>query len=113
MDKRKLEVDAEASDRIYLISNIIKVLGWLCFTIFIFVMLFNIEELDGGWYDEPWKFYIGLGGAISSLLIVITGIILRGFAIITKNAEISIAAQKEVYDIKITLDDSATLQKQS
>ena len=101
MDKCKLEVDARVSNKIYSISTILKVLGWLCFTIFIFVMLGNIWELSGGSYDEPWKFYIGLGGAISSLFTVITGSIIRGFAIITKNAEISIAAKKEQYDVKI------------
>ncbi len=101
MDKCKLEVDARVSNKIYSISTFLKVLGWLCFAIFIFVMLGNIEELGGYPYDEPWKFYIGLGGAISSLFTVIVGSIIRGFAVITENAEISIAAQKEQYDVKI------------
>lgn len=102
MDKYKLEVDARVSNRIYSISTILKVVGWLCFSIFIFVMLGNIGELGGYYSDEPWKFYIGLGGVISSLFTVIAGTIIRGFAVITENAEISIAAQKEQYDVKIT-----------
>ena len=86
MDKRKLEVDAAVSNKINSISDIIRVLGWFCFAISIVVILSDF-------------FYIGLNGVIFSLSSVITGFILRGFAIIINNAEISIAAQKDIFDV--------------
>ena len=105
MEKCKLNVDVKTSNGIYSLSTVLKVLGWLCFTIFIFVMLGNIGELGGGYYDDPRKFFVGLGGTVSSLFIVFAGVLIRGFAVVTENAEISIAIKEEKYEIKASSDN--------
>ena len=65
----------------------------------------NADEPSGGYYDNPHGVHVGLKDFISSLFIILMGTIVKGLAIITKSAEMSIATAKQNYDIEEVTDE--------
>ncbi len=105
MNKSKLKVDVRVSESVSLLSTVLKILGWICLVICLILRLANADEPSGGYYDNPHGVHVGLNDFISSLFIILMGTIVKGLAIITKSAEMSIATAKQNYDIEEVTDE--------